>query len=262
MENNKVVQIGGDIEESLKGNYKIVPKAILQEAWQKTATNRLPINLGLIFVFILGMIISSLASHYMGGIEKVLSDPNALNIVNLIVNIAIWPFLAGIEMMGVLHAVGLKTEAKLTFAFLKRGSWVIVCALFCSILISLGLQLLIVPGIFLAVALSLTIPLVVEKNLSPLKAIVLSIKVLRFQWFNIFATYFVLMAVFVLSVLPVVLLLNSQLVIVGVVFMIFALSYLAPCYYNVKGILYREIFGMRLRAVDSSARISDDIFTA
>lgn len=262
MENNKVVQIGGNIEESLKGNYKIIPKEVLQEAWQKTATNRLPINLGLLFVFVMGMIISSLATHYMGGMESVLGDPNALNMVNLIVNIAIWPFLAGIEMMGVLHAVGLKTEAKLTFAFLKRGSWVIVCALFCSILISIGLQLFIVPGVFLAVALSLTIPLVVEKNLSPLKAIVLSIKVLRFQWFNIFASYFVLMVVFILSVLPVVILIKSPFVIVGVAFLIFSLSYLAPCYYNVKGILYREIFGMKLRAVDSSASISDDIFTA
>ncbi len=262
MEKQEIIQVGGDIEESLKGNYKIEPKALLQEAWQKTITRRMSINLGLCFVFVLGMIISMIASHFLGGIEQVLADPNALNIVNLIVNIAIWPFLAGVEMMGVLHAVGVKTEPKLTFAFLKRGSWVVLCALFSSVLVSLGLQLLIIPGIFLAVALSLTIPLVVEKQLSPMKAIVISIKALRFQWFNIFAIYFVLMAVLLCSALPLILLLNSQLAIVGVVFMIFVLSYLAPCYYNAKGILYREIFGIKLKTANNSDLISDDVFTA
>lgn len=262
MEKDKVIQIGGDIEESLKGNYKIQPKVVLQEAWQKTATSRLPINLGLCFIFILGMAISMVSSHFLGGIEKVLADPNSLNLVNLLVNIAIWPFLAGVEMMGVFHAVGIKTEPKLTFAFLKRGSWVVLCALFSSVLVSLGLQLLILPGIFLAIALSLTIPLVVEKQLSPMRAIVLSIKALRFQWFNIFAIYFVLVAVLVAAVLPLILLLNSQLVIIGAVFTIFVLSYLAPCYYNAKGILYREIFGLKMHKAGTDNMLSDDIFTA
>ncbi|WP_286261844.1 hypothetical protein [Thalassotalea atypica] len=262
MDKQQVIQVGGDIEESLKGNYKINPKAVLEEAWQKTNNSRASINIGLCFVFFVGMIISMVASHLLGGIEQVLEDPNALNLVNLIVNIAIWPFLAGIEMMGVLHAVGLKTEAKLTFAFLKRGSWVVLCALFTSVLVSLGLQLFIIPGIFLAVALSLTIPLVVEKHLSPMKAIILSVKVLRFQWFNIFAIYFVLMGGLVLSILPVVVLINSELVILGAVLCLFILSYLAPCYFNAKGILYREIFGMRLQTVSSEQSISDDIFTA
>lgn len=262
MEKDKVIKIGGDIEESLKGNYKIQPKAVLQEAWQKTGTSRLPINLGLCFIFILGMTISMVASHYLGGIEKVLADPNSLNLVNLLVNIAIWPFLAGVEMMGVFHAVGIKTEPKLTFAFLKRGSWVVLCALFSSVLVSLGLQLLIIPGIFLAIALSLTIPLVVEKQLSPIKAIVLSIKVLRFQWFNIFAIYFALVAVLIAAVLPLIMLLDSQMAIMGVVFMIFVLSYLAPCYYNAKGILYREIFGLKMQKADSDNLVSDDVFTA
>ena len=262
MDKKQIIKVGGDIEESLKGNYQISPKAVLQEAWQNTLRQRMSINLGLVFVFVVGMLISLVASEYMGGIEKVLADPSALNLVNLIVNIAIWPFLAGIEMMGVLHAVGMKTDAKLTFAFLKRGSWVVVCALFTSILISLGLQLLILPGIFFAVALSLTIPLVVEKQLSPLKAITVSIKALRFQWFNIFAVYLVLALALIGIIVPVILLSSSAMIVVATVFVIFGLSYLAPCYYNAKGILYREIFGMKLHAVSNDESVSDDTFIA
>jgi len=264
MEKDQIIQVGGDLDSALKGQYRISPKAVLKEAWQKTQNTRKPINLGLVFIAVLGMMVSLGASQYFGGIEKIWEDQNhdALNLINLLVNIVIWPFLAGIEMMGVLHAVGLKTQPKLIFAFLKRANWVILCALISSILVSIGFQLLVVPGIYLLVALSLSIPLVVEKQISPLKAIILSIKALRFQWFNIFAIYFFLSMILVVALVPVISMMNSSLFIVAFVIFLFLLSYLAPCYYNVKGILYREIFGMRLQATAKEQVVSDDIFNA
>ena len=249
LEEDSIVEIGGNIDKALAGQYVINPKAVLTEAWQKTSGSRLPINLGLLFVLILGAICSALFSQYLGGIEAVMEDPQASLILNLIITVIIWPFLAGVEMMGVLHAVGLKTQPKLIFSFLRRGSWVAVCAIMTSMFISLGLQLLIFPGIFLAVVLSLTIPLVVEKQLSPAKAIVVSVKALRFQWFNIFVTYLALVGALICALLPMYLLRSSELLIVGTVAFVVMLSYLAPCYYNVKGVLYREIFGMKLHAV-------------
>jgi hypothetical protein len=39
-------------------------------------------------------------------------------------------------------------------------------------------------------------------------------------------------------------LLESDLLLLAVIVFLFALSYLAPLFYNVKGILYREIFGV------------------
>ena len=137
MEKDQIIQVGGDLDSALKGQYRISPKAVLKEAWQKTQNTRKPINLGLVFIAVLGMMVSLGASQYFGGIEKIWEDQNhdALNLINLLVNIVIWPFLAGIEMMGVLHAVGLKTQPKLIFAFLKRANWVILCALISSILV-------------------------------------------------------------------------------------------------------------------------------
>lgn len=262
MEKPSIVHIGGDVEKAVLGQYSIKPKAVLQEAWKLTQGARSAINLALILVLVIGTLVSLLVSQYLGGFEAVFADPGASLIVNIVVTVAIWPFLAGIEMMGILHAVGLKTQPKLVFAFLKRGSWVAVCAVFTSLLISLGLQLLVIPGIFLAVALSLTVPLVVEKKMTPMQAIILSVKALRFQWFNIFFTYLALVAALILIILPMALLQSSQLIILGVVFFIVALSYLAPFYYNVKGILYREIFGMKLHTVNQEHAINDDTFIA
>ena len=252
-----IVQVGGNVESALKGDYQIDVKAILTEAWQQTLKSRLSINLGLLFSLVLGILVSFLVSNYLGGMEAVLANPEASMLLNVVVTIAVWPFVAGVEMMGVQHAVGMKTDVKVTFAYLKRASWVVLCALFTSILVSFGFQLLILPGIFLAVTLSLTIPLVIEKKMSPMKAIILSVKSLRFKFLSLFVLYFVLFISLLLLFVPLVLLLESSLAPLGVIIFLFGMSFLAPLFYNVKGVLYREIFGVALATSNLSNNSGD-----
>jgi hypothetical protein len=250
-EESKLVNIGGSIERALSGQYKINTRAVLNEAWANTKKSRMSINLALIFVLVLGTIVSLVASNFFGGIEQILQqaqDPDqnsqALQIINIIVTITIWPFIAGIEMMGVFHAVKQPIHPKMVWLFLSRGSWVALCALLTSILINIGAQLFIIPGIVLAALLSLTIPLVVEKKYSPLQAIITSLRSLRFSLLPLLAIYGFLSLVLLTLVLPMVFLLESDLLLLAVIVFLFALSYLAPLFYNVKGILYREIFGV------------------
>ena len=252
MEKQSILHVGGTIEKAVTGDFTIDKQAILKEAWQKTLNSRMSINLGLLFIMIIATMVAMLVSENLGGYEVIIADPKASMILNIIITLFVWPFLAGVEMMGVLHAVGMKTQPKLVFAFLKRGSWVALCALLSSVFISIGLQLFLLPGLFLAVALSLVIPLVVEKKLSPIKAITLSVKALRHQWFKIFSLYLILISALIVSLLPLILLAQSELSVIGGVIFFFSLSYLAPLYYNVKGILYREIFGLQLISVDGA----------
>mgnify|MGYP000070699340 CR=1 FL=1 len=253
-----IVQVGGNIESALKGDYRIDVKAILTESWQQTLKSRIAINLGLLFSLLLGMLVSFLGSNYLGGIEAVLADPQASMLLNVVVTIAVWPFIGGVEMMGVLHAVGMKTNVKMTFSFLQRASWVVLCALFTSVLISIGFQLLIVPGIFLAVTLSLTIPLVIEKKMTPMKAIILSIQTLRFKFLSLLYIYLILFLSLVLLFMPLALLLESSFAPLGVMILLVGMSFLAPLFYNVKGILYREIFGISL-ATNKPADINSNL---
>ena len=262
MDKDSIVQIGGDVESALKGQYQLDVKAVLEEAWRLTQHSRGPINGGLSLVFLMGMLVSLALTQSLGGIETVFNDPQAGLILNVVITLVLWPFIAGIEMMGILHAVGLKTQTKLIFAFLRRGSWVALCALLTSLLISIGFQLFILPGIFLAVALSLTIPLVVEKRMSPLNAIVPCVKATRFQWFKLFSIYLALMSVLMVISLPLLLLAQSSLSIIAVVIFLFGLSYLAPMFYNTKGILYREIFGMKLKTAAADSNSTHNIFSA
>jgi hypothetical protein len=245
-----IVQVGGSVERALKGDYQIAVKAILTESWQQTVKSRLSINLGLLFSLVLGMIVSFGASSYLGGIENVLADPQAGMLLNIVVTVAIWPFMAGVEMMGVQHAVGMNTQPKMIFSFLNRASWVVLCTLLTSVLISFGFQLFVVPGVFLAVTLSLTVPLVIEKKMTPMKAIVLSIKALRFKFFPLLTLYSLLLSLLIVLLLPFLLLLESSIAPLGIIIFLVGISFLAPLFYNVKGVVYREVFGISIASSD------------
>jgi hypothetical protein len=264
VDEKKVVQVGGSIEESLQGQYTIDVSSVLKEAWQLTLRTRIAINVGLLFILIFAVIISFAISNSMGGIEEVIKDPQSSTLLNIVIVLIISPFLVGVEMMGVFHAVGLKTNSKMIFSFLKRGSWVAVCALLTSVLTSIGMSLLILPGIYLSAAFSLALPLVVEKNLSPLKALILSLKVTRFQWSKLVAIYALLFIALFMSLLPLAILAQTQLSVIGVIIFLVALTFIAPLFYNVKGILYREIFGMQLAESDANttANQTNDTFSA
>lgn len=262
MEERSVLQVGGSVDKAVKGEYRIEIMTVLQEAWRNTSQSRLSINLGLLFTLIIGSIVTILVSSYLGGIEAVFKDQQASAMLNILVTLVVYPFLVGVEMMGIFHAVGLKTHAKLIFAFLKRGSWVAIGALLSSTLVTLGLSLFYLPGIYLAVALSLVLPLIVEKRLSPLKAIVLSLKATRFQWFNLFAIYLILFIGLIFTTLPLILLAKTNIAIIGGMLTLFAITYLAPMFYNVKGILYREIFGMQLSIANGDVVNTESTFSA
>ncbi len=259
MDPKKLIEIGGSPEKAVIGEYQLDVLAILKEGWQLTKTNKQAIITGLIFVLLIGIVFTLLASEYMGGIEAVLADQKKQLIINIIATVILWPFVAGIEMMGISHAVGIKTRTGFIFAFLKRSAFIAVTALIISSITSLGFYL-IVPGIYLAVALSLTIPLIVEKNMSPTAAILLSLKATRFQWINLFKIYLILIALLVVTLIPSFIGFPPVL---AMGFFIGAMVWLAPLYYNVKGILYREIFGVRMEVVaNQDGNEPDNYFSA
>jgi hypothetical protein len=257
-----VVKVGGSVEEAVKGEYELDVAAILKEAWQITLKSRMAINLGLLTCLIIGMLVSMLVSSQLGGIEVAIQDQQSATLLNIIVTLVVYPFIVGVEMMGVFHSVGLKTQPKLIFGFLKRGSWVAVSALLTSTLVTIGLSLFYLPGIFLAVALSLVLPLVVEKKMSPIKAIWVSIQATRFQWFKIFSIYLILALAVLISALPVAAAGASELGFIAIAFFLFCLAYLAPLLYNVKGILYREIFGLQMQTSADQSKTITDTFSA
>lgn len=249
-ESENVFHIGGSIEKSEKGEYNLNVKTILAEGWQTTKTARLVVNISFLYCIFIGMLISFVLVPYLGGVTAVLDDPKSSWLLNIVATIILSPFLGGVEMIGIYNSVKLKTHNRLIFSFLNRGSLVAICALITSSISSIGLTLFIIPGIYLMVALSLTSPLVIEKRLSPVQAIIVSIKATRFQWFKIFALYAFIGGCFAVLTMMTILLSQGPFPIVGSVLFIYGFSYVMPLFYNVKGIIYREIFGLTVHSVN------------
>lgn len=254
MQKKRFVQIGSTPEKAVQGDYSIDVRAILTEGWELTKTNKQPILVGLLFVLLIGVIVTLGAAQYMGGIELVMQDNQKQVILNLLATVIIWPFLAGVEMMGISHSVGIKTRSGFIFAFLKRSAFIALTALIIASITSIGFYL-ILPGIYLAIALSLTIPLIVEKNMSPMAAILLSLKATRFQWFKLFQIFGLFLLLAITSLLPFALALPP---LIAMAIFMTCLFFLAPFYYNVKGVLYREIFGVRMEVIEN--KNDKDIF--
>ncbi|MDN3651399.1 hypothetical protein QWY77_01185 [Thalassotalea ponticola] len=257
MSDKKIIHVGSSIEKAEKGEYHLDVSAILKEGWLITKKHNTPILAGLLLVMLIGVIAISFIASYWGGPEQMLQNPEANMIGNLILTVIVWPFLAGVEMMGVSHALGMKTRAGMVFGFLKRSAFIALTALIVWALTSLGM-ILIIPGIYIAVALSLVIPLVVEKNMSPARAIALSFKATRFQWFKLFQIYMSLLALALIALLPSLLGMPS---LISLAILLVGFLVIAPLYYNVKGVLYREIFGVTMQVVNKDGQ-PDSYFSA
>ena len=261
MEKEPVTHIGGNLASALKGDYKLNVALILKEAWELTQLSRKTINLSLVLISLIGVVLTGIVLNAYGGYEVALKSQQASLLINIITSVVLSPLLAGVEMFGVMASVGIKSQPKMLLTFIKYSASIVLCALCTMILTTIGLQL-ILPGIYILIALTLTMPLIIEKKLTPLNAIIVSFKATRFQWFNLFFLHIIIMFLLLLSLFPFMILANNApgMAIIGFVLLLFALSYIAPMYFHMKGIVYREIFGLGVQAVDSD--IVDDNFLA
>ncbi|NQD95394.1 hypothetical protein HP532_22315, partial [Pseudomonas sp. CrR25] len=104
----------------------------------------------------------------------------------------------------------------------------VVTAVVMMLLIYVGMILLIIPGLYLAIAYMLAIPLVVERGLSPWQALEASRKAISQHWFKVFGLFLVLGVITMLSAIPLA---------IGLVWSI-------PLFVIAMGVLYRTIFGV------------------
>ncbi len=247
VENNKFT-IGGNIESALKGEYQLDVKEILQEGWMLTKQGKSIILQGLLLVFSIGIATFTFIFHWLGiqNLDEI--SPGFRMLIDLSFTILLSPFLAALVMIGISNSIRAVSKPAFIFHFIPKTLILSLAAILVSAIVQLGFILFIIPGIYLLVATSFTIPLVLDKGLTPAKAMITSVKVTTFNWFD-FAKIFGFFAL--LSILC--------LVTFGV-----ALFWVAPYYYNVKGILYRDVFGVEVNVMplDREKLQSDNIFHA
>ena len=221
-----------NIESAIAGDYDFVISEVLTESWQKTNGIKGPFWGAGVIVFIVVILTGIVLNTIAGVLGFNVSNGNPNVLYNLLSQLAvtaiIYPFMAGIIMLGVRRSVDLPISVNEAFAYFAYVLPLVVAAILMSILMTLGFILLVIPGIYLSVAYLFTVPLIVEKNMDAWQAMETSRKTVTRHWFKFFGLMIVMGVIVLVSALP-----------FGI-----GLIWTYPMLVIALGILYRDIFGV------------------
>ncbi|UCJ18658.1 hypothetical protein K5Q02_09970 [Pseudomonas sp. MM211] len=220
------------IEQALSRGYDFSISALISEAWQLTKGTK-GIIIGGFLIFYVAIFIASFVIGAVLGIFTAFSENLVLIIIGQIVTTILasavsYPFIAGLNMIGIRRAAGQPYSFNEIFSHFGRTVPLLIVAVVMMLFIYLGMILLLIPGIYLAVAYMLAIPLVVERGLSPWQAMEASRKAITQHWFKVFGLFLLLGLILAISAIP---------VFIGLIWTV-------PLFVVAMGVLYRTIFGV------------------
>lgn len=252
--NNKTFKIGGSIEKALKGDIELRSLDVLQEAWRITAKNYFTFVPAVIGLFLAQVALLLVGLHVQLGSASVFFDAvvnggeipvnviDAGYMANFWADVLSAPLYAGVSMMALNHAVGLPskpTQLVKGFSFTLVS---IITVLLASSIQGIASNLLPPIGLFLTMAFSMAIILVCEKRISPLKAIQFSLLATIRKLLPFTAIFVVILTMFIVSFAT-----------AGL-----GLIWTIPFFFNVKAIIYRNLFGITLQVTNVKKGHDDD----
>jgi len=220
------------IEEALARGYDFSIGELLSESWSKVKGTK-GIIIGGFLVFYVVLLAATFILGGVVGIFGALSENLFLVfvgeiLISLLASALAYPFMAGMNMVGIPSAADQPLNFNEIFSHFGRTVPLIITAVVMMLLIYLGMILLLIPGIYLAVAYLLAIPLVVERGLSPWQALEASRKAITQHWFKVFGLFLLLGLIVIVSAIP-----------LGI-----GLVWSIPLMVVAMGVLYRTVFGV------------------
>ncbi len=234
---------GGSLEDGIEGRYQFSIGAIFDEAWKLVSGKKLTCWIAGIMYFAIVMVFAMVLEFLLGrfglrsdgfGYEwitrpsadaghKALAD-SASNFIQMFVTL---PLGAGLFMLSLKLVVAAPVEVTEIFQYFGKVLTLVGATLLMYLMIVIGMCLLILPGIYLAVAYAMTIQLMVEKDLGPWEAMEASRKAITHHWFGFLGLFILVFLVIVVSILT-----------LGIAFI-----WTLPFILLLKGVLYRTVFG-------------------
>jgi hypothetical protein len=220
------------IEQALSRGYDFRIGELLSESWQRVDGTKGIIIGGFIACFVALMLCGLVLSQAFSFVLMMSHDVTTLMVATMLLSLLItslaYPFMAGINMIGIRRAADQPVRFSEVFAHLGRSLPLIITAIIMLVLVNLGSMLLVIPGVYLSIAYLLAIPLVVERRLSPWQALEASRKAISQHWFKVFGLFLLLCLINLVAVLP-----------LGI-----GLIWSVPLFVVAMGVLYRTIFGV------------------
>ncbi|MFQ2265603.1 hypothetical protein ACK321_05925 [Aeromonas hydrophila] len=239
------MRIGGSLEQSLSQGYRLDLKGVLQESWQQTRRTGFGLLLAIVGVMAIWFLLSNhLLTPYVGPEGDV--DMDIALMLSLFITVVMSPMTSSLDMLGLQQSVGVRAHPNQVFDyfrhFLRLGSLSLLGSLITSLfgplfeLLGLPVMLAFIPSALIGMGLVFTVPLVLERGLSPVQAILVSLRLFARGWPSIVLLHGVMMALFFLALIP----------------MGLGLIWVAPLYFNCKGILYRDLCGVAVEVTEVS----------
>jgi len=242
--------LGGDLKKSLTQGYHLDFKQLFKEAFTVTRKNYLPLITACLVTISIVVALYMFAFNVLSGLNE-----NNQTLVNFVFSsFLVTPLVTGLQMMGIHHAIGLKSRPMDLFSFFKLilplalASMAInviaflISLVFNAVLGEIGSHLSIVVMLYINMAFCMVGPLIVEKKLSAYLALQLSFKLVNKNLLQ-FTCLFLL-----IGVLAFIALIPSGL---GMLLFI-------PFYFNLMGIVYRQICGIGVVATNVDDDNNDD----
>ncbi len=225
----------GSLEKAVTGSYEFSVGEVLSEAWQKVAGAKLKI-VGAMFIYaVLATLATGFVSLFLDAqpyydADQFVQGLAIDTLVGWIASPVTIPLSLGVLLLGYARANDEELRIDAIFNY-----YVLVWPLFfASILITLltyvGFALLLLPGIYLSVAYSFALPLMVDKKLDIWGAMEVSRQAVTKHWFTIAGVNGTMVVLIVLSALP-----------FGI-----GLIWTIPLMMIVQGVMYRKIFGWKV----------------
>jgi hypothetical protein len=212
----------GSLEDALAGRYDFQIGDVMREAWAMTAGMKGAFWGGAILLYLAYMLVA-----VAGAI--LFKSSGALSMVfNVLLGAAAPTLFLGLVAMGLRRAAGLPVAFETAFGSFHMAAPAFIAGLLTTLLTYLGFILLILPGIYLAIAYCMTMPLIVDRKLRPWLALETSRRAVTKRWFQYFGLLFMVGLLVFISAIP-----------LGI-----GLIWSAPWAINVVGVAYRRTFGV------------------
>jgi len=225
----------GSLEKAVNGEYGFGVGEILSEAWERVSGAKLKIMAAVLIYIIIASIATGIVSLFLDAqpyyaAEETLHGLMIDTVVGWIISPITVPLSVGLLLLGYSRANEEEIRIESIFDYYILVWPLVFASIFISILTYIGFALLILPGIYLSIAYSFTLPLMVDKKLGIWGAMEVSRQAVTKHWFTIFGVNISLVLLTVLSAIP-----------LGI-----GLIWTIPLVMITQGVMYRKIFGWKI----------------
>jgi hypothetical protein len=227
------------------GKYDFDIKAIFKRAYTLSSQNNWTLVLALACIWAATFAIYLIYIDAFGitDIESLITQETQLTqtqqvMIELTLTFVIAPLWTGVAMLAINTQRKTSLPVFSIFQYFKILPALSLASICIDIMFTLGFTLFFIPGFYIFAATTFTLPLIADKGMKPIQAMIYSIKMANVYIWKMLQLYSLFLAM----------------LLVVLVSFGFAYLWIGPLYFNVKAVLYQDLF-----CIEQSVEYTEDI---